>query len=337
MPDGRQVGVSVGGCGVPLVFFHGIGMNRHVYLRLLSRLPHLGFLVVGIDAPGHGDTFLPAPGARSFAARMAATDEILDALGVRRALLVGHSMGGRTAAELAAGRPERAIAVVLINPALGAAFDAARNRISSPVETASGLLGGMLDIVRDRVGLRRFGMVRQLRMIGGRSVSTIAHPRVFLSTARAIVEADESARALGVLRQNGLPVAVVHGERDMVVPLESAIDVARLSNGTLVTLPDAYHSWVLPSPWTFVQILQQLVVRGLLGAELRSALDEVGRHGTEAAISAQYLVDRAAVLDLAPPVRVIGGALPRNDAVYHDYRIWDRDDAVTECTKSDET
>lgn len=323
MGDGRQVGVSVGGCGVPLVFFHGIGMNRHVYLRLLSRLPQLGFLVIAIDAPGHGETFLPAPEARSFAARMAATDEILDALGVRRALLVGHSMGGRTAAELAARRPERAIAVVLINPALGAAFDAARSRITSPVETASGLLAGMFDTVRDRVGLRRFGMLRQVRMLGGRSLTTMAHPRVFLATARAIADADHSARALGLLRQNTVPVAVVHGERDMVVPLESAVDVARISNGTLVTLPEAYHSWILPSPWTFVQILQQLVTRGHLGAELRNALNEVGRNGMDAEMSTRYLAGRSAVLDdLATRVRVIGGAQPRNDALYHDYRIW---------------
>lgn len=93
MPDGRRVGISVGGCGVPLVFFHGIGMNRHAYLRLLSRLPQVGFLVVAVDAPGHGETFLPPRGARSFAARMAATSDILDALGIRRALLAGHRMG----------------------------------------------------------------------------------------------------------------------------------------------------------------------------------------------------------------------------------------------------
>jgi len=321
MPDGRRVGVSVGGHGVPLVFFHGIGMNRRVYLRLLSRLPQLGFLVVAIDAPGHGDTFLPAPGARSFAARMAATDEILDALGIRRALLVGHSMGGRTAAELAAGRPERALAVVLINPALGKAFDVSRDRITSPVAAASGVLAGMLDVIHDRVGLRRFGMVGRLRMLGGRSLTTVAHPGGFLSTATAIVQADHSARALGLLRENRVPVAVMQGERDMLVPLESAVDVAQLSNGTLVSLPDAYHSWVLPSPWTFVQILQHLIAREHLGPDLRRELSEMRRNGMDTAMSARYLVDRPAILGLVPPVKVIGSAQPRNDAYYHAYRI----------------
>jgi pimeloyl-ACP methyl ester carboxylesterase len=323
LADGRRVGVSVGGYGVPLVFFHGIGMNRHVYLRLLSRLPQLGFLVVAIDAPGHGDTFLPARGARSFAARMAATNEILDALGIQRALLVGHSMGGRTAAEIAASRPERALGVVLVDPALGEVFDDyARNRISSPVETASGMVAGMLDTVRDRVGLRRFGMVGHLRMLGGRSLNTVAHPRVFLSTAMAIAQAERSARALDLIRESGVPVAILHGERDMVVPLESAVDVAEKSGGTLVTLPAAYHSWILPSPWTFVQILQHLITRGDLGAQLRSACDEVIQHGMDPVMLARYLAEGAAVVGLVPPVRVIGSAQPRNDAFYHAYRIW---------------
>ncbi len=323
MPDGRRVGVSVGGRGVPLVFFHGIGMNRHVYLRLLSRLPQLGFLVVAIDAPGHGETFLPAPGARSFAARMAATNEILDALGIHRALLVGHSMGGRTAAELAAGRPERALGVVFINAALGEAFDASRSRITSPVDTASGLMAGLLDMVRDRVGFRGFGMVRHLGMLGERSLSTIVHPRVFLSTATAIAQAEHSAGLLRVLREGGIPVAVLHGERDMIVPLTSAVDVAQLSNGTLVTLPRAYHSWVLPSPWTFAQILQQLVIRGHLGVELRAELKRVRHDGMDLAMSERYLAGGAAVLDLVPPVQVIGSAQPRNDLFYHPYRIWE--------------
>lgn len=326
MHDGRRVGISVGGYGVPLVFFHGIGMTRHVYLRLLSRLPQLGFLVLAIDAPGHGDTFLPGPRARSFASRMAATNEILDALGIQRALLVGHSMGGRTAAELAASRPDRALGVVVIDPALGEAFDASRRRIASPVEMASALVAAVVDTVRDRVGLRRFGMVRHLGMLGGRVLDTTAHPRLFFSTATAIARADQSAVALGLLRENSVPVAVVHGERDMVVPLEAAVDAARLSNGTLVTLPEAYHSWVLPSPWTFVQILQQLITGEHLGADLRGALDNVRDNRMNFAMSAGYLADRSPVLGMVPSVQVIGNAQPRNEFLYHGYRIWESPD-----------
>jgi pimeloyl-ACP methyl ester carboxylesterase len=324
LPDGRRVGLSVGGRGVPLVFFHGIGMNRRVYLRLLSRLPQLGFLVVAIDAPGHGETYLPRPGERSFAARMAATEEVLDALGIERALLVGHSMGGRTAAELAARRPERALGVVLIDPALGEAFDASRERMKSPTETATALLAGAFDTIRDRVGLGRLGFVRHVRMLGERSLHTVLHPRIFLSTATAIVHSDRSAIALSLLRENSVPTVVVHGERDMVVPIESAANAANLSGATLVTLPGGYHSWVLPSPWTFVDILRQLVARGHLGHELRSEALDVRQNLTDTEASGQYVLRGAAVLDLVPEVHILGDAHPRNNLLYHPYRIWER-------------
>jgi pimeloyl-ACP methyl ester carboxylesterase len=176
LDDGRQVGVSVGGHGVPLVFFHGIGMNRHVYLKLLSRLPQLGFLVIAIDAPGHGESFAPKAGENTFAHRIGFTERILDGLGIERAVLVGHSMGGRTAAELAARRPERALAVILIDPAIGAAFDASRRRIASPRRTGAALAAAVGDTMTDRVGLRRLDHVRHLRTLG----------KLFMSTQRSI-------------------------------------------------------------------------------------------------------------------------------------------------------
>jgi pimeloyl-ACP methyl ester carboxylesterase len=54
--DGHEVGVSVGGKGVPLVFLHGLALDRRAYLRMLSRAAGLGFLVIAVDAAGHGDT-----------------------------------------------------------------------------------------------------------------------------------------------------------------------------------------------------------------------------------------------------------------------------------------
>jgi pimeloyl-ACP methyl ester carboxylesterase len=56
LEDGHEVGVSVGGRGVPLVFMHGLALSRRAYLRMLSRIAGLGFLIIAIDAAGHGDT-----------------------------------------------------------------------------------------------------------------------------------------------------------------------------------------------------------------------------------------------------------------------------------------
>ena len=48
----------------------------------------------------------------------------LDALGVDRAVFLGHSMGGRMIVDLASRAPQRVLAAVLLNAAAGAPFDA---------------------------------------------------------------------------------------------------------------------------------------------------------------------------------------------------------------------
>jgi pimeloyl-ACP methyl ester carboxylesterase len=321
--DGRRVGVSVGGHGVPLIFFHGIGMNRQVYLKLLSRLPQLGFLVVAIDAPGHGQSFAPRRGEHTFAHRIAVTEQILQGLGIERAVLVGHSMGGRTAAELAARHPERALALVLIDPAVGGAFDASRMRIASPVKTGAALAVAISDTILDRVGLRRLDHLRYLRTLSRLFFNTASHPGMFASAASAIARADDSATALTALRAAGSRVVIIHGELDKIVPLESAVDAATLSGALLVTLPKAYHSWVLTTPWTFADLFDRLITDDRLGSELRTAVAQSNQSGSPSGNSDGMYADGALVLSLTPTISILGNAYPPRRRMYHRYRIWD--------------
>src|SRR6201987_5928071 len=150
LQDGHEVGVSVGGAGVPLVFMHGLALSRRAYLRMLSRVAGLGFLVIAIDAAGHGETRnLPRSGA-PLAARVNLPVPPLDAFGVRQALFAGHSMGGRMAIQLAAVAPERVLAAVLFDAAAGASFDeAVPTLLQSPRTAARTILGMVIDTQRD--------------------------------------------------------------------------------------------------------------------------------------------------------------------------------------------
>src|SRR3954468_23662734 len=91
--DGHQVGVAVCGRGVPLVVVHGFSAEGILYAQTLSRLVGLGFKVIAIDAAGHGGTLgIPTGGAsmQAYTEVLAAT---IDALGIERAVFMGHSMG----------------------------------------------------------------------------------------------------------------------------------------------------------------------------------------------------------------------------------------------------
>ncbi|MEO9223406.1 MAG: alpha/beta hydrolase, partial [Acidimicrobiales bacterium] len=123
LDDGTRVGVSIAGRGLPLVVVHGYSAEGFLYAQTLSRLVDLGFQVVAIDTAGHGGTQgFPAMGA-PFSAYVELLGRAIDALGIRHAVLAGHSMGGRMVAELASLRPERTVGVVLLDAIVGDTWD----------------------------------------------------------------------------------------------------------------------------------------------------------------------------------------------------------------------
>jgi pimeloyl-ACP methyl ester carboxylesterase len=123
LEDGHTVGIAVAGAGIPLVVVHGFSVEGFLYAQTLSRLVSMGFKVIAIDTAGHGGTRgLPADG-QDLAAYSELLGRIIDDLGIERCILAGHSMGGRLVTQLAAERPDRTIAVMLIDAIVGDTWD----------------------------------------------------------------------------------------------------------------------------------------------------------------------------------------------------------------------
>jgi pimeloyl-ACP methyl ester carboxylesterase len=118
--QGREAFAYTGGkpfdAGLPaVVFIHG-AMHDHSVWGLQSRsLAHHGHAVLAVDLPGHGRSAGPAPASVEAAAQWIV--DLLQAAGVERAALVGHSMGALIALEAAARLRERATHLVLVGVA----------------------------------------------------------------------------------------------------------------------------------------------------------------------------------------------------------------------------
>lgn len=276
LDDGRRVGLSIGGRGVPLVFMHGILLSRRAYLRMLSRIAGLGFLVVAIDAVGHGDTWRLPKDACSFADRADSVLRTLDALGVGQAVFLGHSMGGRMTIQLAARVPERVLAAVLFDPAAGARFD---NTIPRLVKSPDKALGAAFTAIRDTLGdPMRLGTgetVGYMRLLTSVAIPNLLNPLAATRTIKAIIESGDYTPMLRTMRNEGMPTIVVHGEKDMIVPFGCACELADESDGTLYKVPDAYHSWMIAKPQHGADAIRQLL-QGELGAVIRNAADTIG-------------------------------------------------------------
>ena len=104
------------GDGTPVLLLHGLASSRRFWDLVVPDLA--GLPVVALDQRGHGDSERPdGPYDGATVARDALT--ALDALGISRAVVVGHSWGASTALRLAATAPERVLSVVCVDGGLG--------------------------------------------------------------------------------------------------------------------------------------------------------------------------------------------------------------------------
>ncbi len=115
--DGRPVNyLSLGEAdGAPLVLVHGFGGDINSWMFNLPVLAERG-RVIAFDLPGHGGSSKDV-GAGDLASFAGALDGLLAALGIERAHLAGHSLGGAVALTLALDRPGLVASLSLVAPA----------------------------------------------------------------------------------------------------------------------------------------------------------------------------------------------------------------------------
>ncbi len=109
---------SESGSRLPAILLHGLTLTGEHVLMGSRKLEENDFRVLACDARGHGDSGGPADRV-SYTYRDLADDvvEIMDGLGIERALLVGASMGFHTALRVTLDHPHRVAGVVGITPA----------------------------------------------------------------------------------------------------------------------------------------------------------------------------------------------------------------------------
>lgn len=271
------------------VLLHGAAGSWSTWTPLLrtaqrSREPLRG--VVAIDLPGWGESPVPASGL-DVAHVSGAVREVAQALGYRRWIVVGHSLGGFVALDIAARWPTETEAVLLISPSGPGVLDAIRR----PVRGGIALPGfaGLLLIMRllAAVGpigrrwvrvLNEVGMLRALtRPLFGDSsrvhrtvIDALAgemRPRAFSEAARAAAEYDES-----VWRIISCPVRSIRGDRDVFVRDSDEVGFA--------TLIGDFEQEALASTGHFAAVEQPDSV-----LQARRSLTAFGAHASEAGVA----------------------------------------------------
>jgi pimeloyl-ACP methyl ester carboxylesterase len=115
---GARISSLISGHGdEQVICLHGLGSNKTSFFETVSALTP-DQTVHAIDLPGFGSSAKPALAPYDAPWFAAAVRSYMDAMAIERAHLVGNSMGGRIALEVALGAPERVESLSLLAPAL---------------------------------------------------------------------------------------------------------------------------------------------------------------------------------------------------------------------------
>jgi pimeloyl-ACP methyl ester carboxylesterase len=250
--DGLRVHFKSEGVGHPtLILLHGFGASLFSWHRVMESLAEQG-QVVAFDRPAFGLTQRPMPGdwegesPYSLPSQVSQTIGLMDALGVKQAVLVGNSAGGTVAVATALAAPERVTGLVLVSPAL----------------SSHGPVPGWLTPLLRTPQMRRIGplMVRSIATWGEQTIDLAWHnpdrvdertlegyrkPLQVQNWDRALWEFTVASRPTSLLERAHelqLPVLVITGDDDRLVPTEQSIRLApELPNAELVVIPACGH------------------------------------------------------------------------------------------------
>jgi 2-hydroxy-6-oxonona-2,4-dienedioate hydrolase len=151
--DGRNVRYLEEGSGVPAILLHGssLGSSADVFRRNLHALGRHGIRAIAVDLPGFGKS--DATDGSSAASRKTFVLRFMDALGLERAALIGHSSAGGSVVSTALEHAERVSHVMILGT----------GSLLPPLETSAGKVGGRGEAAQARLEER---MVRQEPSLG---------------------------------------------------------------------------------------------------------------------------------------------------------------------------
>jgi pimeloyl-ACP methyl ester carboxylesterase len=251
--------LAAGSGSAAVLLLHGWASSKESWRATITALAPYA-RIIAPDLPGHSAAVLHGPA--HMAQLAASVADLCVAHGIDRVAVVGHSMGGNVAVELALMRPAFVERLVLVNPALqGAEMPAytrsyLHKRHGWAMLRAAMTLATRLDAVADRVPARYVDLrlIRPLR----RYRQFARHDPEALRRLLAGLFSNPLTERLPQVR---VPTVVIAGRFDPLVPVGLSRRIAAaIPNAQLLVMRRAGHDPIYERPAEFDQLL-----RGALG------------------------------------------------------------------------
>lgn len=256
-----SVAVREGGGTAAMLMWPSLLMDHTLWAAQAEHFS-AGFTTIAVDPPGHGAS---APLHRTFTFDECAETirQILDALGVQRAHLLGNSWGAMIGGTFAARYPDRIGCAVLMNGTSSAAPGRQRFEYNALLAVARIMRGLRPPLTRSVVDAFLGPTSRRERPEAVKTVLTTARAQDFRSVAHAVRSVvllrEDQGTLFGTIRT---PVLVVAGREDATFPVPEAERMAEAIPGAeLVVLDGAAHLVALEVPETVNKLTQEFIDR----------------------------------------------------------------------------
>jgi pimeloyl-ACP methyl ester carboxylesterase len=249
--------------GPPVVFVHGLGGAWQNWLENLPRTA-LARRVLALDLPGFGRSEMPRKDI-SIPGYGRCVDEFCERLGLDEVVVVGNSMGGFVAAEVAIQFPARMERLVLVSAAGISVTNLRRRPVQTWGRVAAAL--GSYGAANSRVAVARPGFrqvafgfvvrhpVRVRPDLLWEQVNASGTPG-FLDALDALMDYDFRDR----LGDISCPTLLVWGKQDMLVPVKDADEFERrIPAARKILMEDTGHVPMLERPVTFNHYLTEFL------------------------------------------------------------------------------
>ena len=217
--------LRVAGSGPPLLLLHGLGCSSRYFLAL-QQLLATDFTVYIPDLPGHGQSARPDDRMTQLSALTDWVAAFIPTLGVERPIMVGHSLGGGIAVDLAARYPHLVEGLVLLAP--------------TGVPDMPPLLGQLPRLLLD-------GALEPLRLF---PLIVPAYLRAGLRRILRLAIDQTRYPRRAALRRIRMPILVLRGSRDPIVTRAAMVDLAQEAGAAqLLEVPGAAHALHVSHPY----------------------------------------------------------------------------------------
>jgi pimeloyl-ACP methyl ester carboxylesterase len=225
---------------MPVLWQHGLGATQTQVAEVFPESSR--FRRITLECRGHADSELGAPEALSIQQFADDAIELLDHLGVRRAVAGGISLGAAIALRLAVCHPERVSAQIIARPAW--ISEAAPERLRIYLDVAE-----LLAQYGPEQGLERLQATERYRLVMRESPDNAASMRSFFTrepVSTVALLSRSPAQGPGVSREQisrlALPTLVIANEGDYVHSIAMATEVAGLIPGAELKIIPAKHA-----------------------------------------------------------------------------------------------